>query len=415
LYKEKAIWVGQSVDLGVTAVGLKFENPFILASAPPTAGGDLIRKAFARGWAGAVIKTIKPDELNVSDVSPRFETIRGDDGAIIGFENFELLSKKPVAYWVEEIAAIKRQYPNKVLIASIMADLQEDSWQNLALTLQNAGSDALELNFSCPHGMPEQGIGSAIGQDPRLTGMITGWVKRAVGVPVIVKLSPNVTDIQLLARAAVDAGADAITAINTVQCLIGVDLETLTPRPVVDGLSAFGGYSGPAIKPIGLRCVAQIAQCVDVPILGVGGVCKWSDAAEYLALGAALVQVCTGVMLQGFGIIDDLTRQFELYLKSKGFSSPQQIKGVALKKVVPHEQLSRRYVVRAKVDDGRCTLCGDCLRACSDSGYQAISMAEKTVVIDEDKCDGCSLCSLVCSQQAISLAGRGQQNLEAVI
>jgi len=398
--------VGQSVDLGVSVVGLKFENPFILASAPPTAGGDLIRKAFAMGWAGAVIKTIKPDELNAPDVSPRFETIRGDDRSIIGFENIELLSKKPVAYWVEEIAAIKRQYPNKVLIASIIADLQEASWRNLALTLQEAGSDALELNFSCPHGMPEKGLGSAIGQDPRLTGMITGWVKQSVGVPVIVKLSPNVTDIQLLARAAVDGGADAITAINTVQCLTGVDLDSLTPRPVVDGLSAFGGYSGPAIKPIGLRCVAQIAQCVEVPIFGVGGVCKWSDAAEYLALGADLVQVCTGVMLQGFGLIEALTRQFELYLLGKGFSSPRQIRGVALKKVVAHEQLNREYAVRAIVDDGRCTLCGDCQRACSDSGYQAISMAEKAVVIDEDRCDGCSLCSLVCPQQAIKLATR---------
>ncbi|MGD0658640.1 MAG: NAD-dependent dihydropyrimidine dehydrogenase subunit PreA [Syntrophorhabdales bacterium] len=383
---------------------LQLENPFLLASGPPTAEGDFIRKALSLGWGGAVTKTINPDSIEVADVSPRFGVVKGGDGAIVGFENIELISKKPVAYWQTEVEKLKKEYPRKVLIASIMADREKGSWQTLARQMEHAGADALELNFSCPHGMPEQGLGSAIGQDPEITATITRWVKEAVKIPVIVKLSPNVTDIQIIARAAVDAGADMLAAINTVQCLIGVDLDSLDPVPSVEGYSTFGGYSGYAIKPIGLRCVAQIAQCVAVPIMGMGGICSWRDAAEYLAAGAGAVQVCTEVMLKGVGIIRSLQDGLRKYLVQKGFESPEPLVAAAVKKLGSHEQLSRRYAARANwAAPENCSECGKCVSACGESGYQAITLEDHQVIIDNSRCDGCSLCSHVCATGAIQM------------
>ncbi len=383
---------------------LQLENPFLLASGPPTAEGDFIRKAFGLGWGGAVTKTINPDNIEVADVSPRFGVVRGGDSAIVGFENIELISKKPVAYWQTEVERLKKEYPHKVLIASIMADREKGSWQTLAAQMERAGADALELNFSCPHGMPEQGLGSAIGKDPEITATITGWVKEAAKIPVIVKLSPNVTDIQIIARAAVKAGADMIAAINTVQCLIGVDLDSLDPIPSVDGHSTYGGYSGYAIKPIGLRCVAQIAQSVTVPIMGMGGIGSWRDAAEYLAAGAGAVQVCTEVMVRGVGIIRSLQEGLRKYLVQKGFESPEALVGAAVKKLGSHEQLSRRYAVKANwAAPENCSECGKCVSACGESGYQAITLEDHQVVIDTARCDGCSLCSYVCTTEAIRM------------
>ncbi len=383
---------------------LNLENPFLLASGPPTAEGDFIRKAFDLGWGGAVTKTINPDDLEISDVSSRFGVLRGGDGAIVGFENIELVSKKSVAYWQTEIEGLKKDYPHKVLIASIMADREKKSWQTLATQMEKAGADALELNFSCPHGMPEQGLGSAIGQNAEVTGVITGWVKEAVKIPVIVKLSPNVTDIQVIGRAAVDAGADMLAAINTVQCLIGVDLDSLNPLPSVDGHSTFGGYSGQAIKPIGLRCVAQLAQSVKVPVMGMGGIGSWKDAAEYLAVGAGAVQVCTEVMVRGVRIIRALQEGLRKYLAQKGLESPELLVGAALKKIGSHEELSRRYSLRASwAAPEECTECGKCVLACGESGYQAVAMEDHQVIIDTERCDGCSLCSFVCGTGAIKM------------
>lgn len=392
------------VDLGVTLGILRLENPFILASAPPTADGKFIRKAFDLGWAGAVIKTVKPDELTIEDVSPRFGILKDQKGSIIGFQNFELVSKKSVEYWVNEIRAIKRDYPRKVLIASIMADLREESWVNLSQEMEQAGADALELNFSCPHGMPEKGIGSAIGQDPGVSAKITGWVKSAVSIPVIVKLSPNVSDIRIIATAVQTAGADAIAAINTVQCLVGIDIETLEPLPNVGGFSTYGGYSGPAVKPIGLRCVSQISQCTDVPIYGIGGISKWQDAVEYIAVGASVVQVCTEVMLNGFAIIKPMLQGLEKYMQRKGIKSLGDICGLAAQKMISHESLSRQCVVKAEIIDAeKCILCQKCVTACHESGYEAISASAQGITIDKNKCDGCSLCSFVCPREIINM------------
>jgi len=390
--------------LGLRIGNIQLENPFLLASGPPTAEGDFIRKAFGLGWAGAVTKTINPDHLEVSDVSSRFGVLRSGDGEIVGFENIELISKKSVAYWQTEIERTKKEYPRKALIASIMADREKESWQTLASQMERAGVDALELNFSCPHGMPEQGLGSAIGQNAEITAAITRWVKEAVKIPVIPKLSPNVTDIQMIARAAVNAGADMLAAINTVQCLIGVDLDSLNPLPSVDGYSTFGGYSGYAIKPIGLRCVAQIAQSVTVPIMGMGGINTWRDAAEYMAVGAGAVQLCTEVMVKGVGIIRSLLEGFRKYLVQKGLESPEALIGAAAKKLGSHEQLNRRYSLRATwAAPEECTECGRCVSSCGESGYQAISLQDHQITIDTERCDGCSLCGYVCKTGAIKM------------
>ncbi len=392
------------VDLGVTLGALHFENPFILASAPPTADGRSIRKSFDLGWAGAVIKTIKPDEMEIEDVSPRFGVLQNQTGAVVGFENFELVSKKNLAYWTEEIRTLKKDYPGKVLIASIIADVQEKSWTKLARQMEHSGVDALELNFSCPHGMPEKGIGAAIGQDPGIAAQITSWVKSAVAIPVIVKLSPNVTDISTIARAVQAAGADAVAAINTVQCLVGVDIETLEPLPNVGGFSTYGGYSGLAVKPIGLRCVAQISQSVAIPVYGIGGIAKWQDAVEYIAVGAGAVQICTEVMLNGFAVIKPLLQGLEQYMKRKDVKNLGDITGLAASKLTSHKSLSRQCAAKAELMDAQeCILCQKCVTACDESGYQAIHSGVQGIAIDEKKCDGCSLCSIVCPKNIITM------------
>ena len=390
--------------LRVSIGKLNFENPFILAASPSTANGDFIRKAFAMGWAGAVIKTIKPDAMEIADVSPRFSVLKDKNGNKIGFENFELVGKKDTAYWLEEIQAIKREFPEKILIASIMADQSAVAWKELAYKIERAGADAIELNFSCPHGMTEQGIGAVIGQSEKLSAMITGWVKETVRIPVIVKLTADVTDIKTIARQVAAAGADSIVAINTVQCLMGVDLDTMSPMPTVDGFSAYGGYSGYAVKPIGLRCVSQIYNEVDIPIYGVGGIGSWQDAVEYIAVGANVVQVCTAVMLEGCQIIEPMLQGLEKYMKEKQIRNLESLRGIAARKIKTHTKLNRSYIAKAKVTNPKkCTACLKCQIACSESGYNAIEYDGKSIHINQATCDGCSLCSLVCPQNIIKM------------
>jgi len=386
-----------------TTVGpLTLKNPFLLASGPPTASGEQIRHAFRLGWAGAVTKTIAPDAMEILDVSPRFAAWKDENSGLLGFENIELLSKKDESYWTGEIAATKKEYPDRVLVASIMASLDLDEWQELTCTVQDAGADAIELNVSCPHGMPERGVGAAIGQHADLVREVTRAVRQVVTVPLIVKLTPNVTDIVPVAEAAVDAGADILAAINTVQCLMGIDLETLEPRPSVGGASTYGGYSGPAVKPIGLRMISQIAGELPVPLMGIGGISRWQDAAEYIAAGASAVQVCTAVMWEGAGIIRGMNAGLSGYLAEKRFTDVTVLKGRALPRIGTHASLSRSdYRFATRQFPERCTSCGRCVTACRDGGYHAISIADGEVAIDTDRCDGCSLCSYVCPEGVI--------------
>jgi dihydropyrimidine dehydrogenase (NAD+) subunit PreA len=401
-------------DLRATCGSLSFENPFLLASAPPTASCEMIRKAFKLGWAGAVTKTIKPDNLVIVDVSPRFNAVGSRTGDVYGFENIELVSRRDVAYWVDAVGRLKREFPGKVVIASIMGDTRPDSWKELASVMAAAGSDALELNFSCPHGMPEMGVGAAIGQDAGISARITGWVKEEVGIPVIVKLTPNVTDVRPIAKAVRAAGADMIAAINTVESLASVDLDSFEPQPSVGGFSTYGGYSGRAVKPIGLRVVSQIARSVDIPVMGMGGISQWSDAAEYMALGASVVQVCTEVMVRGLGIIVGLKEGLSDYFDKKALAGPDELRGKALAHLTTHDGLLRgdkRYPVIATA--GSCIRCGRCVTACADGGYGAISLKGAAVEFDYAKCDGCSLCSHVCPAHAIGIHADGMGGLKA--
>lgn len=386
-----------------TAVGpLTLKNPFLLASGPPTASGEQIQHAFRLGWAGAVTKTIVPGTMEIRDVSPRFAVWKHESAGLLGFENIELLSKKDVSYWTGEVAAIKKEYPDRVLIASIMASPDLTEWQELARTMQDAGADAIELNVSCPHGMPERGVGAAIGQHPDLVRAVTRAVRKVATVPLIVKLTPNVTDILPAAEAAVDGGADILSAINTVQCLMGIDLDTLEPRPSVAGASTYGGYSGPAVKPIGLRIISQIARELPVPLMGIGGISRWQDAAEYITAGASAVQVCTAVMWEGAGIVRGLNAGLSGYLTEKGFTGVGALRGRALPRIGTHESLSRSaYRIAAREFPERCTSCGRCVAACRDGGYHAITIADRCITIERDQCDGCGLCSDVCPEGVI--------------
>jgi len=390
------------IDISTEFCGIKFPNPFVLASGPPTAYGTMIKRAFDMGWGGAVLKTLKPDNMNIVDVKPRFNVIRGNHGEIVGFQNIELVSKRPLTIWLKEIEEIKIQYPNRILIGSIMAEVDKKEWQELAKKVADSGVDALELNFSCPHGMPEMGVGAAIGQNERMTSEITEWVKQVVDIPVIVKLTPNVTDIISMAKAAQKGGADGISAINTVQCLIGINLDTMEPLPSVDGYSTYGGYSGLAVKPIGLRAVSQIAKSINLPIFGIGGISSWEHAVEYMLLGASAVQICTAVMIEGYDIIINFIEGLERYMRNKNIKKISEIKGKSLNRIKDHSALSIAKKV-VQINNKLCIQCGKCVRVCGDAGYDALKFKNGQLVVDGEKCDGCSLCTIICPQRALTL------------
>ena len=393
-----------SAKLQTVFCGILLENPCILSSASPTHSKESIAQALKLGWAGAVTKTCAPDNLITADAANRFAVLRNTEGEISGFENIEGLTQNPLTYWENAVRELKQDFPSKVIIASIMADSSRDSWQDLARRMEAAGADAIEMNLSCPHFRLEDDMGASIGKNEDKSAMITGWVKAAVKIPAIVKLTPNVSNIQDVATAVVKAGADALAAINTVQCLMGVDIDTFEPLPVVNGHSAFGGYSGSAVKPIGLRCVAQIAQVTNVPIHGIGGIATWQDVVEYIAVGASCVQICTAVMLNGYQIITPLLQGLETYADRKGLHNLSEITGAALPKIVAREQLNLQWKVRSTVvAPEKCIHCAKCIVACSESGKTALSFVDKKITVDLERCDGCSLCTHVCPQGVLAL------------
>jgi dihydropyrimidine dehydrogenase (NAD+) subunit PreA len=390
-------------DLSVDFVGMHFPNPFMLASAPPTRTAKMINRAFAAGWGGAVTKSIALEPAE--DLQPRLQSLR-HRRRNIGMENVELSTQLTVEDWQREIADVKAAYPDRPLWASIMDAPEEKNWQRLTEALQEAGVDALEINVSCPHGMPAKGMGAFIGQNAELTGDVVSWVKKVSTVPVVVKLTPNVTDITFIARAAKENGADALCTVNTVSGLIGVDLETLTPLPSVGGVSTYGGYSGPGIKPIALRCVAQIAKATGLPVSGLGGLSTWQDAVEFMAVGASTVQVGTAVMWSGYSVIEKLLAGVNNYLDGKGFANLEPVIGAALPKIVEFPEMPLTPRVTASVDD-TCNGCLLCVTACDDGGFQAITgLKGEIVTIDREKCDGCSLCVMVCPLDSITMMPR---------
>ncbi len=396
-------------DLSVNFAGIKAPNPFWLASAPPTNSGYQVMKAFDAGWGGAVWKTLGVPVINVSS---RYGAVHYKGHRMVGFNNIELITDRPLADNLREIEEVKKYFPNHAVIASLMVESREE-WHQIVKDAENAGADGLELNFGCPHGMCERGMGSAVGQEPNVLKTIVGWVMEVATKPVIVKLTPNITDITVPAIAAKEGGADAISLINTIQSLVGVDLDTFAPYPIVDGESTNGGYCGPAVKPIALNMVKNCAQIpgYDLPISGIGGIENWRDAAEHILLGAGSVQICTDVMHYGFGIIRDLTSGLEGYMEEKGFNTIEDMRGKALPKTTTWENLNLKYKVVANIDQDKCIGCQLCYTACDDGAHQAIGLVEsgesRKPYIIEENCVGCNLCSLVCPvEECISMERR---------
>ena len=385
-------------DLRSNLAGIKSPNPFWLASAPPTNSGYQIMKAFDAGWGGAVWKTLGVPVVNVSS---RYGAMNYRDTRMMGFSNIELITDRPLADNLREIEEVKKRFPDHAVIASLMVETREQ-WHQIVKDAENAGADGLELNFGCPHGMCERGMGSAVGQEPKVLKTIVSWVKEVATKPVIVKLTPNITDITRPAMAAQEGGGDAISLINTIQSIVGVDIDQFVPYPIVDGKSSNGGYCGPAVKPIAMNMLKNCAQHPNfsLPISGIGGIENWRDAVEFILLGATSLQVCTAVMHYGFGIIRDLNAGLSAYMDEKGFKTIDDFRGKALPNVKHWEDLNLKYKVVANINEDKCIGCQLCYTACEDGAHQAISLSDdplnrKPTIIDEN-CVGCNLCSLVC-------------------
>lgn len=386
----------KTISLETEFCGVKFPNPFVLAAAPGTDDMNMLERAFEAGWGGAVMKTVALDCEPVDLVSPMIWGISYENKRLMGMENIDLITERKISVCCKEIKELKTKFPKQVMIGSIMASKEAD-WKEAARLIQDAGADMLECSFSCPHGMPDRGMGSAIGQDPELTLRTARWVREAVDIPVFIKLTPNITDIVPVARAVKESGCTGVTLINTVKALLGIDLDTFVPLPSVNGKSTWGGYSGPAVKPIALRFVSTVAKNLDIPIFGVGGITTWQDAAEFLLCGAGVVQLCTAPMHYGFGMIDDLREGLSGFLQSKGMSNIGELVGKALPNLVSYQELAKDYSVVSKVERELCLRDNLCYIACRDGGHEAITLdKDRYPVVDEDKCIGCGLCHSVC-------------------
>jgi dihydropyrimidine dehydrogenase (NAD+) subunit PreA len=408
-------------DLTTNFAGIRCPNPFWLASGPPANCGDQVMRAFDAGWGGAVWKTLGDPIVNVSS---RYSSVDMNGQRMMGLNNIELITDRPLEVNLREIAEVKKRYPRHAVIASLMVESKREAWHEIVKRSEDAGADGLELNFGCPHGMSERGMGAAVGQVPDYSCMITEWVKEVARTPVLVKLTPNVTDIRAIARAAKRGGADALTAINTINSITGIDLDTLTPRPNVGGLSSHGGYCGPAVKPIALHMIQQLASDpeVGIPISGIGGIGGWRDAAEFLLLGCGTVQVCTAVMHYGFRIVEDMIDGLSNWMDEKGFATIDDFGGLSVPKVTEWKHLDLNYKIVARINRDKCIGCQLCYVACWDGAHQCIHLdkpaapgvtvtpipkldggapngdtpAWRIPRVDEHECVGCNLCWLVC-------------------
>ena len=387
-------------DLRSNFIGIKSPNPFWLASAPPTDKEYNVRRAFQAGWGGVVWKTLGLDGPPVVNVSgPRYGVVYGADRRVLGINNIELITDRPLQVNLDEIKSVKRDYPDRALVISLMVPCDEESWKSILARIEDTGADGVELNFGCPHGMAERGMGSAVGQVPEYIEMVTRWVKQHSRMPCIVKLTPNITDVTKPAEAAKRGGADAVSLINTINSITSVDLDLFAPQPTIDGKGSHGGYCGPAVKPIALNMVAEIARNPEtrgLPISGIGGVTTWRDAAEFMALGAGNVQVCTAAMTYGFKIVQELISGLRDYLDGRDMALTDLI-GRAVPNVTDWQYLNLNYVTKAVIDQEKCISCGRCYAACEDTSHQAIAIDPGRVFrVKEEECVACNLCVDVC-------------------
>jgi dihydropyrimidine dehydrogenase (NAD+) subunit PreA len=405
-------------DLSIDFAGIKSPNPFWLASAPPTNTGDQIMRAFDLGWGGAVWKTLGDP---IVDTSSRFGSLDVGGQRMVGFNNIELITDRPLEVNLREVREVKRRYPDRAVIVSLMVESKDD-WRDIIKASVDTGCDGLELNFGCPHGMCERGMGSAVGQEPDVLKVVAGWAVEFSPIPVLIKLTPNIGDILEPGVAAVEAGAKGLSLINTIKSVIGVDLDKFVPYPVVGRKSTNGGYCGPAVKPIALHMVAALARDprVTIPISGIGGIATWRDAAEFIALGSTSVQVCTAAMHYGYRIVEDMIDGLSNYLDEKGMKSVRDLRGRALPAFVEWGELDLNYKVIAHVDPEKCIGCNLCYVACRDTAVACIHTADEPlkpghvaptreaavagakerhahlVWVDETECIGCNLCASVC-------------------
>ena len=388
-------------DLTTDFLGIKSPNPFWLASAPPTDKEYNVRRAFEAGLGGVVWKTLGAEGPPVVNVNgPRYGVIHGPDRRVLGLNNIELITDRPLGVNLEEITRVKKDYPNHAVIVSIMVPCEEQAWKDILPKVEATGADGIELNFGCPHGMSERGMGAAVGQVPEYIEMVTGWCKKYYSKPVIVKLTPNITDVRFPAAAAKRGGADAVSLINTINSIVSVDLDSMSPEPSINGKGTHGGYCGPAVKPIAMSMVSEIArgpETAGLPISGIGGVTTWRDAAEYIALGCGNVQVCTAAMTYGFKVVQEMISGLSQWMDEKGHSSIRDFMGAAIPNTTDWQYLDLNYVAKAVINQDDCISCGRCFAACEDTSHQAIVMSEdrKFSVIDAE-CVACNLCVEVC-------------------
>jgi dihydropyrimidine dehydrogenase (NAD+) subunit PreA len=387
-------------DLRINLAGITAPNPFWLASAPPTNTGYQVQRAFEAGWGGAVWKTLGDPIINTSS---RFAAIHFNGQRVAGFNNIELITDRPLEVNLKEIYETKKLFPNHALVISLMVEPKREKWHEIVKRVEPVGVDGLELNFGCPHGMAERGMGAASGQQPDLVEAQTMWAKEAATTPVIVKLTPNITDITATARAAVRGGADAISLINTINSLAGVDIDSWNTIPHVAGKGAHGGYCGPAVKPIALNMVAECARdpLVSVPISGIGGISNWKDAVEFMLMGSAGVQICTAAMHHGFRIVEEMISGLSDYLDEKGIANVRELVGRSVERYSNWGDLDLNYKVVARINTETCINCNKCHIACEDTSHQCIEQktdanGKPYVEVREEDCVGCNLCSIVC-------------------
>jgi len=396
------------VDLSVEYCGIRFENPFVLSSAPPTDSYEMVKRAFEVGWAGAIMKTTSVESYQVDISYPIMTSMDYEEKKGVALGNIDNISEWHMDVMEDAVRKLKDEFPSKVVGLSLWGTTNKDHWEELTRRSVDVGADLVEISMSCPTDSPFAKTSLMVGQVPDEVKRVLGWVKKYSGkMPVVAKLTSQVTDITEIVKAVEEAGGDGVCASDTVHGLLGIDLNALVPYPNINGKSTFCGVSGPVVKPITLRTLAMIAKSSDIPLAASGGATTWQDAAEYMLVGASTVQFCTAVMHYGYDIVEDLKEGLAYFLEDKGLSSATDLIGKALPSLVPHGELLVKKDVVASVDEVICTKCGMCYYACRDGGHQTYELREDGLPKpDPEKCYGCGLCVEVCPVECISLVPR---------